>query len=71
MKIDFDVDLNRHGLAVFARRFKCPFLHRFDGFLIQTETDYTFHVDIARFTIRTDHKPKHADSLMFRLAGLF
>ena len=71
MKTDFDVDLNRHWLAVFTGWFKCPFLHSFDGFLIQAETERMLHTDIARFTIRTDHKPKHADSLIFCFASLF
>src|SRR6266436_8774116 len=73
MKTDLDVDLNGHCLAVFAGWFKCPFLHSFNGFLIQAETERTHHTDIviARFTIRTDHEPKHADSLIFCFASLF
>ncbi len=61
-EIDFDINLDRNGVAAFHRRLKPVTLHSFDGILVQTWLQADFDVDILRLSVGIDDEANKADS---------
>src|SRR5437867_862547 len=71
MEVDFDCNLNPHGVTVFHSRFKLPILHSFDRFFIQAHAQTAEHADVAGATIGSDDQTEGAYALIFRLSSFF
>ena len=54
-ELHLDIDLHRHGLAIFEGRLETPLLHRLDRLFIQTVTERLRDFNVARKSIGTDN----------------
>src|SRR5262245_23094501 len=69
--VDFDVDGNGHGPAIFLSGIKLPKFYALDGLLIQSHAQRMHHLSIVDASIRTDNHVQPDHALVFRLSRFF
>jgi hypothetical protein len=63
------IHLRRHRNPVLHARSKLPFLHRFDGFLIETQTERSCYANVAGVSGWIHHDREYDSTLILRFAG--
>src|SRR5271157_4985987 len=67
-EVDFDVDLDSDGLAIFCCGGKSPLLYSIHGGGVQSRAQGACDFDVARQTVAPDDQPQHDDPLLPGLA---
>src|SRR5215469_12371378 len=69
-EVDFHVDHDGNGLAIFTGGIELPLLYGFDGLLVEPHAQSALYTNLLRTPIRVHHQPQHNGSLVLRLASL-
>jgi hypothetical protein len=70
LEVNFDVELDGHGLAAFHGWPEFVLLHRFYSFLVEAHADAAEDVDILRQTLCVDDERDEHDAALLGCAGL-